>query len=282
MKLLSLKHLFALPLVSTCLGFVMVACGPAETTKTPPVEAKYTIDTVCSKIAAPTCAMRKSCCDQAGAYDEAGCMAEVTAACKLNVADVKAGIMTFDGEFVDACITATQPYSDKCFLNVNDLFGIPEDLEPCTHVFAGQLAAGAACDRTEQCASSVADREFTRCDASSKKCTTFTFLPLDAACTISAKATKICDEGTYCKAAILDGKCTANTAFGAACNSNAIVSLECGWGNTCDKTTATCVEAGAEGATCTTPVDCKSVTCTGGMCVKPDPLFTKLQCTNMP
>lgn len=258
-----------------------MACG-TDTTSKPPPEPKYTLENVCSKIAAPTCAMRKSCCDQASGYDEAGCIAEATAECEANVADVKAGIMTFDGEFIDACIAATQPYSDKCFLTVNDLYGIPADLEPCTHVFAGQLAESAACERTEQCKSSVADREFTRCNTSTKKCTTYTFLAKDAACTISPAATKLCDEGLYCKALILDGKCAPTTPLGSTCTPKQPFTLECGLGNACDSATTTCVEGKKDGEACSLPVDCQSVTCTNSVCVKPDPLFSKMQCTNMP
>jgi hypothetical protein len=280
MKRPSLKHIFALPFVSVCLGLVAMACEPAET-NTPAVEAKYTLESVCGKLPAPTCMMRQSCCTQASGYDEAACMTDVMTACEKNVADVKAGIMTFDGEFIDACIAATQAYSDKCFLTFNDLFAIPEDLEPCTHAFTGQLADGAACDRTEQCKSSVADRQFVRCDTMTKKCTTYTFLPLDAACSISTKATEICDEGLYCKAFLLDGKCQPITPLGAACTPKQL-SLECGFGNTCDSATSICIEAKAEGEACATPLDCKSVTCTGSVCVKPDPLFNAMQCKGMP
>lgn len=278
---LTLRHFFTLPLICSCFGLVMVACEPAETKPTPE-GPKYTLDNVCEKIAAPTCAMRQSCCTQTPAgYDEAGCMTDVTTQCQKNVEDVKAGIMTFDGEFVDACITATQPYSDKCYLAIPDLFGIPEDLEPCTHAFTGQLAEGASCERTEQCQSSVADREFVRCEPSTKKCTKYTFLPADAACTISQTAKKICDEGLYCKAAILDGNCKPTTPVGAACVPKTL-SLECGFGYTCDSTTNTCVEAKNEGEACVTPLDCKSVTCTSNMCAKPSPLFDAMQCTGMP
>lgn len=281
MKTITFRHIFTLSLIASTLGLVMPACGPAETTKPPP-GPKYTLENVCSKIAAPTCAMRQSCCTQSSGYDEAGCIAAATAECEANVADVNAGIMTFDGEFIDACIAATQPYSDKCFLNINDLYGIPEDLEPCTHVFAGQLAEGAACERSEQCKSSVADREFTRCDSSTKKCKTYSFLQKDAACQIDPNTTKICDEGLYCKAFLLSGKCAPNTAFGAPCTPKQPVTLECGLGFACDSTTLTCVDAKPNGEACSILVDCKSLTCTNSVCTQPDPLFTKMQCTNMP
>ncbi len=284
MKRLSLKHIFALPFVATCLGLVMVACGPAET-KTPPVEeAKYTLTNVCEKTPALNCTVRESCCTQAtSGYVEAGCLTDVMTECEKNVADVNAGIMTFDGDSIDPCVAAMQPYSDKCFPEISDLFKLPVDLATCAQVFAGQLKEGDTCDRTAQCASSLADREIVQCDDSTKKCTATRFLPVDSACKLGPSVREFCDEGLYCDFDLfsMKGTCKTSTAPGSACTPG-MLSFECGLGYICDSMTSVCVEAHEEGGACTTGLDCKSVTCSNSLCVKAKPIFNKMQCTGTP
>jgi hypothetical protein len=286
MKLLTVKQFFAVPSLVACFGLVVAACGPTDTTGTttsPPVEAKYTLENVCEKTGAPTCAMRQSCCMQtATGYDEAGCMADVKAQCELNVADVNAGIMTFDGEAIDACITASQPYSDKCFLEIADLFNVPKDLEPCSRIFEGQLKEGDTCERTAQCQSSLSDREVVQCDDATKKCVTTKFLPLDSPCKLGPAVRDFCDQGLYCDFEILTmkGTCKTATAPGAACTPGQF-SFECGLGYICDSATMVCIEARAEGGMCTTALDCKTAKCESSLCVKADPIFDQMECTGM-
>jgi hypothetical protein len=283
MKQLSVKLMFALPFVSVCFGLVMMACGPAET-KTPPVEAKYTLENVCAKTPAPNCVVRESCCTQTmPGYVQAGCETDVMTECEKNVADVKAGIMTFDGDSIDTCLAAIQPYSDKCFLEISDLFKLPVDLAPCAQIFAGQLKDGATCDRTAQCASSLSDREIVQCDEATKKCSTTKFLPLNSACKLGPAVKDFCDQGLYCDFDLLSmkGTCKTATAPGAACSPGAL-SFECGLGYICDSTTKVCVESHDEGGACATALDCKSANCSGGVCVKAAPVFNTMQCTGMP
>jgi hypothetical protein len=283
MKKLSLRHFFTFPLVSLSFGLVALACGPAET-KPPPVEDKYTLENVCTKTPALNCAVRESCCTQAASgYVESGCLADVTAECEKNVADVKAGIMTFDGSSIDACAAALQPFADQCFLEITDLFKLPTDLAPCAQIFVGQLKDGDTCERTAQCQSSLSDREIVQCDEATKKCTTTKFLPLDSPCKLSQTITEFCDTGLYCDFDLLSmkGTCKTATALGGACNPGTL-SLECGLGFKCDPMTSVCVESGDEGAACTTPLDCKSVNCSSQVCAKADPMFNKMQCTGMP
>jgi hypothetical protein len=285
MKRPSLRHFFTLPLVSTCFGLVMVACGPAETTKNPPPpEDKYTLENVCEKTAPLNCAVRETCCTQtASGYVEAGCSTDYIADCEKNVADVKAGIMTFDGDAIDPCLAAFQPFSEKCFLEIGDLFKLPTDLASCAQIFAGQLKDGDTCERTEQCQSSLSDREIVQCDDATKKCTTTKFLPLDSPCKLSQNITEFCDAGLYCDFDLLTmkGSCKTSTPLGSPCSPGTL-SFECGLGNKCDPMTSMCVEAGDVGAACTTALDCKSAKCTSSMCAQADPMFDKMQCTGMP
>lgn len=284
MQKLSLRHFFTLPLVSTVFGLVVVACGPAETTKTPPVEDKYTLANVCEKTAPLNCTVREGCCTMAtSGYVESGCLTDVQTECEKNVADVNAGIMTFDGDSIDTCLAALEPFADKCFLEIADLFKLPNDLASCTQIFAGQLKPGDTCDRTAQCASSLSDREIVQCDDSTKKCTSTKFLPEGSACKISQTATEFCDQGLYCDFELLTmkGTCKVSTPPGSACSPGTL-SFECGLGYKCDSMTKVCVEAGDEGAACQTPLDCKSAKCSSNLCAKADPMFNKMQCTGMP
>ncbi|HRI71504.1 MAG TPA: hypothetical protein PK156_45030 [Polyangium sp.] len=280
---LTLRHFLAIPLISCCFGLVTMACGPADT-KTPTPEDKYTLDNVCEKTAPLNCAVRESCCTQAtSGYAEAGCITEFTADCAKNVADVNAGIMTFDGDSIDACLAALQPYSDKCFLEIGDLLKLPVDLAPCSQIFVGQLKEGDTCERTTQCQSSLSDREIVQCDDTTKKCTTTRFLPVNSSCKLGQTVTEFCDEGLYCDFNILTMKGTCKTATppGSPCTPGAL-SFECGLGYTCDSTSKVCVEAHNEGEACSTPLDCKSAKCSSNLCAKADPMFSKMQCTGMP
>lgn len=263
-------------------AFGLLACGDANTNSTPP---KYTVDNVCPQIAPELCTTRENCCLQAGAYDETGCVTFETGECEKNVADVKAGKMTFDGESIDPCIEAVKPYADKCRLTIPDFYSAPTDLAVCAKVFAGTLPEGSVCERDAQCASSPSDKEFVRCDKGTKKCTTIRFLAKDAACTLSTGTNEFCDEGLYCNANILTmkGTCQTATPLGSPCTLNAGgFSLECGLGYYCDSTTKVCAKAKAGGEACSFLLDCQSLKCTNSVCTDPDPLYGKEQCTGTP
>lgn len=279
-----MKHFFTALFISTCLGLVAVACGPADTkNNNPPPDEGYTLENVCVKAAPVNCDVREVCCAKAPSmYDEAGCTTDFTSECDKNVADVKAGIMTFDGESIDACLTAMQPFAEKCFLEIGDLIGLPVALAPCAKIFVGQLKEGDACERTAQCQSSLSDKEIVQCDDSTKKCVTTRFLPLGATCNPITR--NFCDQGLYCgdiDFLSMKGTCKTSTPPGSPCTPGAL-SFECGLGYTCDAMTMVCVEANDVGEPCTTALDCKSANCSGGMCEQANPMFNKMQCTGMP
>jgi hypothetical protein len=64
---------------------------------------EYTLDNVCQKLPAQTCALRKPCCDSAGGYVEGECVSRETAACKLLVGDVTNGKRVFDPDKIAEC-----------------------------------------------------------------------------------------------------------------------------------------------------------------------------------
>ena len=274
---------FMLALSTTTLSLGLLACGDEGTTNTP--TAKYTLENVCAQIAPQLCATRENCCLQTGAYDETACITFETGECEKNVADVKAGKMTFDPDSIDPCVVAVKPYADKCLLTIPDYYDAPTDLASCAKVFSGKLAADSVCERTAQCESSLSDKELVTCNTATSKCSTLRFLPKDAPCTISQDITEFCDNGLYCNVNILTqkGTCKAATPVGSACTIGPTgISLECGLGYYCDTTTKLCTDAKPKDAPCSLLLECQSLKCTSSVCEAPAPLYNKEQCTGMP
>ena len=271
------RLLLTLPTLAATLVLGLAACSD-EPGETPP-PPKYTLDNVCAQVAPQLCEVRKSCCEKGEGYDETACITYETEVCAQNIADVEAGLMTFDANSVDACVAALKPYADKCYLTIPDYYNAPEDLEPCSKVFAGKLTENSTCERDAQCASSVAKREIVACDDDTKKCTATRFLPLDAACKVSADTKELCDQGLYCDFDFLamEGLCQPAKKLGAACTPSPI-QLSCGLNAYCDATTKVCTEAKVEGSACQTPLECQSLKCDLMACGPIAPFFEGEQC----
>ncbi len=275
------RLLLTLPTLAATFALGLAACGD-DTGTTP--EAKYTLENVCVKIAPELCAVREPCCLQGNGFDETACIAYETEVCEKNVADVRAGVMTFDGNTIDACLVALEPYADKCFLAITDYFTAPQDFEPCSKVFAGTLKEGTVCERDAQCEFSLGDRELVACGEMTKKCETTRFLPKDASCVLSQDTKELCDQGLYCDYDFLsmEGACITAKKVGDACNPSPI-QFSCGIGAAyCDGTTKVCTEAKGEGAACQSLFECKSLKCEMALCARPDPLFDGAQCKGTP
>ncbi|MRG90818.1 hypothetical protein [Polyangium spumosum] len=272
------RLLSTLPLLAATFALGLAACGD-DTGGTPPPPPKYTLDNVCAQIAPQLCEVRKSCCEKGDGYDEATCIAYEIDVCEQNVADVEMGLMTFDGDSIDACAAALVPYAEKCFLTIPDFYAAPEDLAPCAKVFAGKLPEGSTCERDAQCASSVEKREIVACDDATKKCSATRFLPLDSTCAVSADAKELCDQGLYCDFDFLamKGLCKPALELGEACTPSPL-DLSCGLGAYCDATTMVCTEAKVEGSACQSPLECQSLKCDMMACGPIDPLFKGEQC----
>lgn len=274
------------PFFAGALALGLAACGGDDSgTGGSGAAPKYTLENVCAQIAPELCAARENCCLSSGAYDETACISFETAQCDKNVADVKAGLMTFDGDSIDACTVALKPYADKCYLTITDFYDAAADLAPCSKVFAGKLKEGSVCERDAQCESSLSDKEFVSCDNTTKKCKTTRFLPNGAACALSTTASEFCDKDLYCDADLLSmkGTCKPATPVGGACTPGpGGFNLQCGLGYYCDGTTKVCTVAKGKDEPCALLLECQSLSCTGGVCKGPDPLYSKEQCTGMP
>lgn len=271
------RLLLTLPTLLATFVLGLAACGD-DTDGTTPPPAKYTLDNVCAQLAPQLCEVRKSCCEKGDGFAEADCITYETEICEKNVADVEANLMTFDGNSIDTCIAAIKPYADKCFLTIPDYYDAPEDLAPCTKVFAGKLTEGSTCERDAQCASSVEKREIVACD-DTQKCTATRFLPQGASCEISQNPKEVCDRDLYCDFDLLamEGLCEPAKKLGDACTPSAL-QLSCGLGAYCDDTTKVCTETKVEGSACTSPLECQSLKCTAMACGPIEPLFKGAQC----
>lgn len=249
--------------------------------------ATYTLDDVCGRIAPKICAMRKSCCEQAASYDEAGCVAHETTECGKDVSDVRAGRATFHPEIVDGCLTRLQPFFDNCYLTFDILYRVADLLRTC-RAFEGQLAEGAACERSSQCASPTEARAIVGCDDATKTCKVTRFLAEGAACTLASGLPSVCDDGLYCDADLTkspaSGTCKKATPRGAPCDATKAFDLECGFGSYCAATTRVCTAGKNGGAPCQEDLECASVSCvagtgTGKTCKPPGALVTPSECT---
>ena len=130
----------------------------------------------------------------------------------------------------------------------------------CFGIFTGTVAAGAACQRDQECVSGSCNRsaceDLTACCASSV-CQDLPPSPvaIGDACDFS-----VCGQGAYCDVATK--LCTALVASGAACDQSA---LECDYGLGC--TANACAKLPHVGDACTDLCADENAACVSGKCV---------------
>jgi hypothetical protein len=246
----------------------------------PAPEGPYTIDDVCDRLPSKICAQRKSCCTKGGSFNEAGCVAFETSNCQKNVADVKAGKMTFAPDSIGACMAAIEPWASQCFLSSDDLFAYAEASNACRKVFVGQVAKDGACDRSEQCALPTSPKESSFCEFDGK-CALVRYIPEGTACDLGAANGELCDQGLYCDVEPQQtlGTCKKVTAVGAACDAQSVANLECGLDAYCDMASAKCTASKNGGEACASPLECRSFVCEANKCTNAGPIFDSLLCT---
>ncbi len=271
---MTLRSALSVAVLSTLLASPLACSSDSDA-----APAGYTVDTVCAATTPKLCAGRKGCCDKAKfAYDAAGCEANEKTVCEQNVAEVKAGTMTFDGSKVDACLAKYQQLLDKCFISFEEITTFIADFKVC-QVFVGKVAAGGACTRTAQCAPAAGANEQVAC--TNGKCVLTKLLPEGAACTFAMGVSEFCQTGTFCDADFTKtppaGTCKKSLAIGETCTGKA---FGCGLGNYCDSATQKCVAGKAVGASCGNDLECKSLSCdnTATTCAAGDPLVEPKEC----
>ena len=280
------------------IGVLVVACGGSSgstigTNESPSdggasdtgSGTTYTLDNVCDATAPKVCAVRKPCCEKTFGYDETACITHQKADCAKDVADAKAGLMTFHPERIDGCLTQLPILYNACFLDVNLLEQV-YTLASC-RVFEGQTAVGAQCTRDSQCAPAADSTTLVECDDTKGICKNTRLLHANDTCRWGDDSPGFCAKGTYCDAPIgggADGHCVPATKNGAPCNTSVTFSPECGLGSYCDKTLGNCETSKGIGETCTNAFACLSLKCgsdnvdAGLLCQKGDALVKTEEC----
>jgi hypothetical protein len=246
----------------------------------------YTLDNICEQTAPKTCQIRKSCCDKTSGYDETGCLAESNSTCARDVAEVRAGTMTFDPTNIEACYTKLGALTEKCVLTIDDLTTAAQVLKDC-HVFVGKIGEGLPCERDNQCKPSATADAFVTCEKDHHTCKTIRLLSAGANCEFGDGIGAICAAGLYCDFPIggndpkPKGTCKTALAGGATCEKTQ--PFQCGLGRYCDDTKH-CAPGKAGGATCDNALECASLTCEKtsdagpGTCKKQEPLVKPNEC----
>lgn len=262
------------------------ACGGSSSDS----GSKYSLDTVCVAVTPQLCTDRQACCESASlGYDDAACKQHELDNCNANVAEVHAGTMTFDGSNIDTCLQYIKQYDAQCRLSLADIADVFSKLKPCQHIFTGQLAEGASCERDGQCMQSSDPNTSVGCDKTTKVCTWTRLLASGEACEIGAGAKPgFCGAGLYCDIAITQpqpfkGTCKTATPVGSACDTSVAFNLECALGNYCDATSGKCTTGKGDGEACTPgsgDLECASLKCdaTSGKCIAPNPVVDSVDC----
>lgn len=225
----------------------------------------YTLDNVCKLTAPKVCELQKPCCEKTFGYDEAACLAQAEADCAKDVADARGGRMTFHPERIDPCLAKFEKILDGCYETI-DLLYQAFDITEC-RVFEGQLTEGAKCERDSQCRPGAGPNEFVDCNDDRKVCTVTRLLEENDACAYGDGSPGFCAKGLFCDAPLGQsnaGTCKKATPLGATCNKDKLLSLECGLGAYCDRTSAKCTAAKGDGAPCETAFECRSLSCENG------------------
>jgi hypothetical protein len=257
-----MRHVFVLFALS---GFVLVAsaCGSSDDSS----GDNYTLDNVCDLLPPKICAAEQGCCSSSGiGFDQTGCEDYQKSECQKNVADAKAGTMTFNAGSIDSCLSQIKTVFDACRIPPFELEQYLGALGTCANVFVGQKDIGAACDRDAECKPGGPD-EFVNCSETTKKCARATWVGSGAACGFDPNALALCKSGLYCDPT--SSTCKTSVPKGQTCTPAA---GECGLGLYCELASQTCVDAKAEGEACVSAFECRSIGCTALKCDPVDPV----------
>ncbi len=244
----------------------------------------YTLDNVCALYAPKLCVAVKPCCEGSGfGYDAAKCETATLSDCDNQVAEVKAGNLTFHPENIDTCLTKLAPLYQKCQLSIGDIIAAQPDLALC-NMFEGKVPQGGPCTRGSDCAVPTQPNTYKSCNESSKTCEHTVLKKNSEPCELGTGASGFCESGLFCDVSLVGqppypGQCKPATPSGSACNTQKAISVECGLGFYCNKASGNCTTAKVGGAGCTLDLECRSFKCQGGKCLSASPIVGQQQCT---
>jgi hypothetical protein len=265
--------------------------GPAGEAAADTGSTPYTLDDVCDRTAPLVCGIRKDCCAATGGFDETGCEAHSKAECQKDVTEARAGRETFHPDRIDACIPKlTSLLSGSCYVTFDLILKFSEEYKDC-RIFEGSLAEAASCERDSQCKPPANPNDIVGCDDKTKVCHTTHLAAENDPCTIADGLPTICGRGLYCDANFAlptpSGTCKKATAIGDACSTSKTPNLECGFGNYCEKATGKCTAGKPANASCTSDLECQTISCRGpdggvvdggGACTAPGALVKPEEC----
>jgi hypothetical protein len=226
-----------------------------------PVDAgALTVSEACDKIAATTCgAGFKSCCESSGfKFDPFACGDGSRYWCRQQAGAVTAGTATFNPEWAEAC---AKGWSIGTTLCTPHLFDWIKAIAPCSQLFNGKAAPGAACSFDADCKAQVGQAVY--CDGASKRCRAIAVVGEGQPCSYFGAAVRFCDKGLTCATdASGINTCIKSTPVGGACFG--VDDTACGIGFACAANK--CAPGLAPGAACTKDLECASWSCQSGKC----------------
>ena len=270
------------------LGCIFLAhCGaPDRTTATPVVSTggtagtssdagtgavSYTLDNVCDLLPKQICELREPCCNASGVgFDRYHCEADEHDHCVRNTAAVAAGTMTFDPQYLPACLLEWQRLGQGCDQSLLPWNYASTPLRACRQAFRGTTPSGKSCWTDEECEMSTDPNVRVECYFN---CSHEHRPAKDQYCIVTSP-TEACSDGLYCAPS---GQCKTAAAPGAACTITAFGS-NCDPRTFCDPTTLTCVPKHDIGGDCSNKDQCTSDLCLGGVCQHSGPLFSRKEC----
>jgi hypothetical protein len=257
---------FSRPRAAALLALVGLGCGsdpepqPAgrgsNTTTT-----LETVQTACNAFAAELCASARPCCEQAGAFDEAGCVSSfIESVCTPSAQLAAAGFVTYDPSSEKGCLAAHQRAHDICYADWETLNEIRRDEEANCKVIIGTTAEGQRCETDGQCAPPAGDGS-SACVKGT--CRVIRLLGEGEDCPYPLGDVSTCAAGYYCTAEHQGetGTCEPAIAEGQPCEKT-FLNPACGLGRYCDLELGVCKKAtNFGGPSCTQDSECVSFGC---------------------
>jgi len=202
------------------------------------------------------------CCTKHGfTWSEAGCKAVIAAYCGGQVDAVKAGTMTYDESYLDACTKSWASEMKTCDM---DFITYLKSSFACAQLFNGTKAPGDSCDpRGYECKAPKGASAY--CDQTAKKCRVYTVVAKGEGCNYLGSTIRYCDTGLYCDVTSPTSTCQPALKTGEACDGPD--DPACGLYNYCKDNK--CAPGLASGVTCGTNPECASYVCKGGTCTDP-------------
>jgi hypothetical protein len=235
-----------------------------ETPGDAPIDSPPPTPATCDAIVAAVCGPDTApCCTKHGfTWGESGCKSVMSGYCGGQVDAVKAGTMTYDASYLDACAKSWVSELKTCDM---DFITYIKSTFACAQLFNGTKAPGDACDPTlYECKAPKGGAAW--CDQAAKRCRVYTVVPKGGGCNYYGSTIRYCDSGLYCDLTSPTSTCLDALKTGEACAGPD--DLACGLDNVCKDNK--CAPGLPKDALCGSNPECASYQCTAGKCTDPN------------